>query len=184
MENLAIIGQCLNQPEAQEEALKILLSISSDPDSQNLLETEKNIIKELVSMFDENKCSNLVLQILINLSENEDIGSLLVSSNNIFEILFNYLKSNLNPNQKDEKSDVGYVADENVYVVKTATESNIPLILMLMNNLTTYKVGREKFLNASDNFDLKYFMLENLIAMTDFFKHSDIFNFGANVINN
>jgi hypothetical protein len=52
---------------------------------------------------------------------------------------------------------------------------------MVMNNLTTFKFGREKFLNASENPDLKAFMIENLIAMTEFFKDQDIFNFGANV---
>lgn len=71
----------------------------------------------------------------------------------------------MRPDEKDEKSEVGYLADQNIYVVKSATQSNIPLILMVMNNLTTYEFGREKFLNASENPDLKTFMLENIIGM-------------------
>ena len=80
-----------------------------------------------------------------------------------------YVETHLRPDEKDEKSEVGYLADQNIYVVKSATQSNIPLILMVMSNLTTYKFGRDKFMNASDNPDLKTFMLENLIGM--FFVH-------------
>lgn len=70
----------------------------------------------------------------------------------------------MKPDEKDEKSDIGYKADQNIYVVKTATKSNIPLILMVMTNLTTYRFGRVKFMNASDTPELKTFMLENLIG--------------------
>lgn len=76
------------------------------------------------------------------------------------------------------------MAEQNVFVVKSNTSSNIPLVLMVMSNLTTYPVGRAKFMNASSNPDIKTFMLENIIAMTDFFKDQDIFNFGANIITN
>ena len=55
---------------------------------------------------------------------------------------------------------------------------------MALTNLTTHPFGREKFLNASETPELKLFMLENLIAMTEFFKDQDLFNFGANVIAN
>ena len=53
-----------------------------------------------------------------------------------------------------------------------------------MSNLTIHPIGKEKFLNASENPDLKTYMLENIIGMTEFFKDSDIFNFGANIITN
>lgn len=71
-----------------------------------------------------------------------------------------------------------------MYEVKHATTSSIPLVLMALTNLTTYPFGREKLLNASENPELKMILVENLIAMTGFFKDQDLFNFGANVIAN
>jgi hypothetical protein len=64
---------------------------------------------------------------------------------------------------------------------------------MTFTNLTTYQFGCQKFLNASENPELKTFMLENIIgkivfltniAMTEFFKDQNLFNFGANIIAN
>lgn len=183
MEHMAIIEDYLKEPQVAGEALNIVLSISNDPESQSLLLENKNIIKELISFFDDGKHINVVLQILINLTQSEQISELCIS-NNIFEILFNYLKNNIRPDQKDEKSNVNFQATENAYVIGKDTVSTVPLVLMLMNNLTTYRVGRNKFMNASSNPTLKFYMLENLIAMTDYFKDSEIFDFGANVISN
>lgn len=55
---------------------------------------------------------------------------------------------------------------------------------MALTNLTTYPFGREKLLSASDNPELRMILVETLIAMTDFFKDQELFNFGANVIAN
>lgn len=183
MEHIAAIEKYLDQTQARGEALKILLSISADSDSQKLIAENKNIVKKLLDLATEDATANTALQILVNIAQDEQI-SLIMVQNGAFEVLFNYLKTHLKPDEKDEKSEVGFEKGENVYIVKQATQSNIPLVLMLMTNLTIYKFGRVKFMNASETPELRTFMLENIIAMTEFFKDQDIFNFGANIITN
>mmetsp|Transcript_12166 Transcript_12166/g.12170 ORF Transcript_12166/g.12170 Transcript_12166/m.12170 type:complete len:257 (+) Transcript_12166:3-773(+) len=183
MEHMPIIEQALGSKESQEEALKIVLSLSNDTESLKLFAESKNIIRKVIELSGEESVSNLALQVMINLSQNEDISKVMVKNGGI-STLFDFLKTHLKPDEKDEKSDVGYISKENVYEVKHATTSSIPLVLMALTNLTTYPFGREKLLNASDNPDLKMILVENLVAMTGFFKDQDLFNFGANVIAN
>ena len=140
-------------------------------------------LKLLIDLCSEDKLSNTALQILINFTQDQELSMKMVKAG-IFNVLFEYLKTHLKPDEKDEKSDIGYNSTENMYVVKSTSTSNIPLVLMLISNLTIYQFGKEKFLNASENPDLKTYMLENIIGMTEFFKDSDIFNFGANIITN
>ena len=140
-------------------------------------------LKLLIDLCSEDKLSNTALQILINFTQDQELSLKMVKAG-IFNVLFEYLKTHLKPDEKDEKSDIGYNSTENMYVVKSTSTSNIPLVLMLISNLTIYQFGKEKFLNASENPDLKTYMLENIIGMTEFFKDSDIFNFGANIITN
>jgi len=182
-EHLKIIEDSLKQTESQEEALKIVLSLSTDAESLTLFSSSKAILQLLIDLSTEDRTANTALQILINFSQNEDLSSMMVKTG-IFNVLFEYLKTHLKPDQADEKAEIGYVATENMYEVRSATKSNIPLVLMLISNLTTYTFGRVKFLNASENPALKTFMLENIIGMTTFFKDSEFFNFGANIITN
>ena len=65
-EHLAIIEDSLKQSHSQEEALKIVLSLSEDADSLNLFASSKFLVKLLIDLISVENLSNTALQVLIN----------------------------------------------------------------------------------------------------------------------
>ena len=65
-EHLAIIEDSLKQSHSQEEALKIVLSLSEDADSLNLFASSKVLVKLLIDLISVENLSNTALQVLIN----------------------------------------------------------------------------------------------------------------------
>jgi hypothetical protein len=53
MEHMQLIEDCLRKDESAEEALKILLSISTDPKSLEMLSQCKGILTQLISLASE-----------------------------------------------------------------------------------------------------------------------------------
>ena len=90
MEHMTIIEDALKSMESREEALKIVLSISTDPDSLKLISDCKNIIRLVIESAVDDKTSNLGLQVMINLSQNKPISEIMVK-NGAFNTLFDYL---------------------------------------------------------------------------------------------
>lgn len=90
MEHIAIIEDSLKRQESQDEALKILLSLSTDNETLALIASSKNLVRELVSLATEEKTANTALQILINFAQNQKISEIMVD-NGVFHILFDYL---------------------------------------------------------------------------------------------
>lgn len=90
MEHMSVIEDSLKKPESQEEALRIVLSVSTDPQTLKLLEACKNMIRKIIELSVEEKTSNLALQVLINISQNQKISEIMVN-NGVFAIHFEYL---------------------------------------------------------------------------------------------
>lgn len=91
---MPIIEQALGSKESQEEALKIVLSLSNDTESLKLFAESKNIIRKVIELSGEESVSNLALQVMINLSQNADISEVMVKNGGI-STLFDFLSKSL-----------------------------------------------------------------------------------------
>lgn len=90
MEHMPIIEDALNNKESQEEALKIVLSLSTDAASLKLFAECKNILRKIIELSVEGTTSNLALQTMINLTQTSEISEVMLK-NGVLNSLFDFL---------------------------------------------------------------------------------------------
>ena len=140
MEHIAIIEDSLKRQESQDEALKILLSLSTDNETLALIASSKNLVRELVSLATEEKTANTALQILINFAQNQKISEIMVD-NGVFHTLFDYLsKCGVTGwGLGEEKSRMCFILVKQY----NFTPQEMPnLLYLLTNHLTQLKLDR------------------------------------------
>lgn len=94
MEHLTVLEEYLTNQDSQVEALKILLSVSTDPQTLQMLEECKTLIRKVIGLAVEDKTANIALQVLINISQSEGVSEVMVK-NSVFSTLFEYLSKYL-----------------------------------------------------------------------------------------